>query len=141
MERGAKVVNMFNNIYVVYATRSSYIDDYTDAYEVEDRWFTNEANAEACADYLDIICPDADHIVEEIACGDDIDYKSLLEEAERKRREKLARKAKESRISNMEQYACLKCRIEGRDGDDYKEVLDELMEKHRDYIEGKYYIY
>ena len=125
-----------DNIYVVFSYTESSIDDWSEnTYQLEEHWFTSEEQAELCAEYLNINdnCTGC-FLVGEVTNGDDIDYKSLIEEEERKQKEREAHREKELRFRNVDNYALFKSRVEGRS---YGETLKEFKEKYADYIEGK----
>lgn len=125
-----------NNIYVVFSYTESFIDDWSEnTYQLEEHWFTNEEQAELCAEYLNMSDNRTGYfVVGEVANGDNIDYKSLIEEEERKQKEREASREKEIRFRNVDNYALFKSRVEGRS---YGETLKEFKEKYADYIEGK----
>ena len=125
-----------NNIYVVFSYTESSIDDWSEnTYQLEERWFTNEEQAELCAEYLNMSDNCTGYfVVGEVTNGDNIDYRTLIEEEERKQKEREARREKELRFRNVDNYALFKSRVEGRS---YGETLKEFKEKYADYIEGK----
>lgn len=126
-----------DTIYVVYSqSESSIIDCWSeDAYHLEEHWFTNEEQAELCAEYLNMSDNRTGYfLVDEVANGDNIDYKSLIEKEERKQKEMQALRAKESRYNNVDNYALYKSRIEGCN---YYDTLKEFKEKYAYYIDGK----
>lgn len=126
-----------DTIYVVYSqSESSIIDGWSeDAYHLEEHWFTNEEQAELCAEYLNMSDNRTGYfLVDEVANGDNIDYKSLIEKEERKQEEKQLLLARNLREKNVENLAAFQSRILGGD---YSETLKELKKKHADYIEGK----
>ena len=125
-----------DKIYVVFSQDSYTIDNwYEDNYHLEEHWFTDEEQAELCAEYLSML-PDNTgcFLVGEVTNGDDIDYRTLIEEEERKQKEREILREKELRFRNVDNYALFKSRVEGRS---YGETLKEFKEKYADYIEGK----
>lgn len=127
---------MNNTIYVVYSQSESCFDGWSEnAYQLEEHWFTSEEQAELCAEYLNMSDNTIGYFfVEEVTNGDSIDYKTLIEEEERKQKEREALREKELRFRNVDNYALFKSRVEGCG---YGETLKEFKEKYADYIEGK----
>lgn len=127
---------MNDTIYVVYSQSESCFDGWSEnAYQLEKHWFTNEEQAELCAEYLNMSDDCTGYFfVAEITNGDDIDYKALIEEEERKQKEREVLREKELRFRNVDNYALFKSRVEGCG---YGETLKEFKEKYADYIEGK----
>lgn len=126
-----------DTIYVVYSqSESSIIDGWSeDACQLEEHWFTNEEQAELCAEYLNMSDNRTGYfLVDEVTNGDSIDYKSLIEDEKRKQMEREARREKEIRFRNVDNYALFKSRVEGSS---YVETLEEFREKYADYINGK----
>lgn len=125
-----------NNIYVVFSYTESFIDDWSEnTYQLEERWFTNEEQAELCAEYLNMSdnCTGC-FVVGEVTNGDNIDYRTLIEEEERKQKEREAHREKEIRFRNVDNYALFKSRVEGSS---YGETLKEFKEKYANYIDGR----
>ena len=124
-----------NNIYVVFSYTESSINGWSDeTCQLEEHWFTSEEQAELCAEYLNMSDNCTGYfLVGEVTNGDSIDYKALIEEEERKQKERQAFRAKEGRYNNVDNYALYKSRIEGCN---YGETLKEFKEKYADYIEG-----
>ena len=62
---------MQDKLYIVYKMKDEYIDPNWSkyAYEVTDSYFTSKEQAELCADYLNMICPDTFN-VQEVKNGD-----------------------------------------------------------------------
>lgn len=127
---------MTDTIYVVFSHSEYSIDGWSeDAYQLEEYWFTNEEQAELCAEYLNMSDnTTGNFLVGEVTNGDNIDYKALIEEEEQRQKERQALRAKEGRYRNVDNYALYKSRIEGCD---YIETLNEFREKYADYINGE----
>lgn len=125
-----------NTIYIVYSQNESHFDDLAEnTYQLKEHWFTNEEQAELCAEYLNMSGDTFGYFsVAEVTNGDRIDYKSLIKEEERKQKEREIRREKEIRLKNVDNYALLKSRVEGLN---YYDTVKELREKYLDYIEGK----
>ena len=125
-----------DTIYVVYSQSESCFDGWPEnAYQLEEHWFTSEEQAELCAEYLNMSDNTTGYFfVEEVNNGDSIDYKALIEEEERKEKERQLLLARNLREKNVENLATFQSRILGGD---YGETLKELKEKYADYIEGK----
>lgn len=124
-----------DKIYVVFADSEVWCDDFKEnVFDLGDLWFTNEDQAERCAEYMNMITIGGYYSVEEVNNGDSIDYKALIEEEERKQKEREANREKEIRFRNVDNYALFKSRVEGCG---YGETLKELKKKYADYIEGK----
>ena len=125
-----------DKIYVVYSQNGHIVDGWSDeTYHLEQHWFTSEEQAELCAEYLNMSDNCTGYFfVSEVTNGDSIDYKALIEEEERKQKERQALRAKEGRYNNVDLYALHKSRVEGCS---YAETLKELKEKYADYINGK----
>lgn len=123
---------MTDKLYVVYHSDEVWIDnDWSDTvYEMMDKYFTDEDQAELCVEYLDMTdC--GSFFVQEVTNGDDIDYKSLIEELNRKQKEESDRRARKNRAQEVDNYALYKSRIEGCS---YGELLGEFKTKYADYI-------
>ena len=125
---------MTDKFYVVYHSDEVWVDnDWSYVmYEMMDKYFTDEDQAELCADYLGMI-GSGDFFVQEVTSGDDIDYRPLIEEVKKKEREERMRRAKKVRSDNVECYALYKSRI---DGSDFGDNLREFKNKYADYIEN-----
>lgn len=119
---------MTDKLYVVYHSEEVWIDDdWADAvYELENKYFTDEDQAELCAEYLDMI-GDGGYLVQEVTNGDNIDYNALIEDYKEKMRIKEINdrlKAERQKLSN---YALEKSRIEGGD---WMEIYHDLLKKN-----------
>jgi hypothetical protein len=125
-----------DTIYIVYSQDESHFDDWSEnTYQLKEHWFTDEEQAELCAEYLNMSDSTFGYFsVAEVTNGDDIDYKSLIKEEERKEKERQLLLARNLREKNVENLAAFQSRILGGD---YGETLKELKEKYADYIEGK----
>lgn len=125
-----------NTIYIVYSQDESHFDDWSEnRYQLKEHWFTNEEQAELCAEYLNMSSDTFGYFsVAEVTNGDRIDYKSLIKEEERKQEERDLLLARNLREKNVENLAAFQSRILGSD---YSETLKELKKKHADYIEGR----
>ena len=124
---------MNDKLYVVYNNTEVWIDDWSEqAYDVMDKYFTDEDQAELCADYLNM-STNGSYFVKEVTNGNDIDYESLIEECEKRQREKELAREKKNREYNIDNLALFKSRV---DGSDYGENLKEFKEQYADYIEN-----
>lgn len=125
---------MNDKLYVVYNTSEVFVDyDWSETvYDVMDKYFTDEDQAELCADYLNMSAH-GDYSVKEVTNGDSIDYESLIEECKKRQKEKGLARAKKNRANNVDNLALYKSRV---DGSDYGKNLKEFKEKYADYIEN-----
>lgn len=125
---------MTDKLYVVYNNTEVWVDDdwSEQAYDVMDKYFTDEDQAELCADYLNM-STHGTYFVKEVTNGNDIDYESLIEEYEKREKEKELARKKKNRAYNVDSFALYKSRV---DGSDYGENLKEFKEKYADYIEN-----
>ena len=118
---------MVDKLYVVYSSEEVwYDDDWSETvYKLENKYFTDEDQAELCADYLDMV-NHGNYDVQEVTNGDGIDFKTLIEEHKEKMRikeEANRLKAERQKLSN---YALEKSRIEGGD---WMEIYHDLLKQ------------
>lgn len=118
---------MVDKLYVVYSSEEVwYDDDWSETvYKLENKYFTDEDQAELCADYLEMVNHES-YYVQEVTNGDNIDFKTLIEEHEEKMRIREINdrlKAERQKLSN---YALEKSRIEGGD---WMEIYHDLLKQ------------
>lgn len=125
---------MNDKLYVVYNENKVFIDDdwSEQVYDVMDKYFTDEDQAELCADYLSMFT-NSSYFVKEVTNGNDINYESLIEECKKRQRERELARKKKNRAYNVDNLALYKSRV---DGSDYGKNLKEFKEKYADYIEN-----
>ena len=120
---------MPEKLYVIYNDDNEmWIDpDYSEStYEMMDKYFTDEDQAELCAEYLEMTVRSGDFFVREVTNGDNIDYKSLIEEQKKKMRIREEARKLESERRRLNNYALEKSRIEGGN---WIEIYHDLLKQ------------
>ena len=118
---------MTDKLYVVYSSEEVwYDDDWSETvYKLENKYFTDEDQAELCADYLDMINY-GNCYVQEVTNGDDIDFKTLIEDHKEKMRIKEINDKLKVERQKLSNYALEKSRIEGGD---WLEIYHDLLKQ------------